>query len=491
MSKQQPIKVCEEAFLRCAPWTPVIFRLQQKRIVKTPGHNSRYSEAINCLEAFGVRSDIDSVCAHLTTFKYSEIAKRVFCNIRKRPQRQPWSLPAAVDLSVAVELQDPMAYQAKRLFKDFLRVFLSLCQNLIEDNQSLEQRLKGAFIDVFEGLTDSNFSLEPHWNEKPIRKESSICYALHLVHRYHIEFPEYYETMISDLAILAPKHWGMYQRGNKYSGDYTKWCIPETFSGFELDTESDTPRDWDAMQGERIAYGGRSTLLSPEKRTRVAGSSSSEEEGSSLPKLRRTERSNLTLRQSTPPDIVDETSSSSQVSSPSEGEASDYEGLDRESSNTEDDVVTRNTANMDTARAMTFSPQPSTSREEEQPSTSRQADVRDVETNDRTVSSGSTAGDIRQSSLAMDTVGVSSGSSTARDIRQSFLAMDTVGVSSGSSTARDIRQSSFVMANAGLLNEVSQTPEVSSFLDECVKAMIRQRCKNLLGNLGPTDDFTE
>ncbi|PVD18266.1 hypothetical protein C0Q70_20815 [Pomacea canaliculata] len=101
--------------------------------------------------------------------------------------------------------------------------------------------------------------------------------------------------------------------------------------------------------------------------------------------MSRTERSNLTLRQSTPPDIVDESSSSSPVSSPLEEEEFNYEGLDRESGGTEDEVVTRNTANMDTARPLTFSPQPSTSREEEEPSTSRQADVRDVETNDITI----------------------------------------------------------------------------------------------------------
>ncbi|PVD20475.1 hypothetical protein C0Q70_18631 [Pomacea canaliculata] len=240
----------------------------------------------------------------------------------------------------------------------------------------------------------------------------------------------------------------MYQRGNRYTGEYTNWCIPETFSGFELDTESDTPRDWDAMQRERTAYAERSTLLSPEKRTRVAGSSSSEEEGSSLPKMSRTERSNLTLRQFTPPDIVDETPSYSSVTSPLEEEEFNYEGLDRESSNIEDDVVTRNAANMDTARALIFIPQPSTSREEEQPSTSRQADVRAVDTNDITLYSGSTTEGIGQASFAVDTAGVSSGSSTG-DIRQASFAVDTAGVSSGSPTG-DIRQASFAVDTAGV-----------------------------------------
>ncbi|PVD27944.1 hypothetical protein C0Q70_10520 [Pomacea canaliculata] len=133
-----------------------------------------------------------------------------------------------------------------------------------------------------------------------------------------------------------------------------------------------------------------------------ADSSCPEKKGSSLPKMSRTQRSNLTLRQFTPPDIVNETPSYSLVSSPLEEEAFNYEGLDRESGNTEDDVVTRNAANMDTARALIFIPQPSTSREEEQPSTSRQADVRAVETNDITVSSGSATGGIRQASFAMD-----------------------------------------------------------------------------------------
>ncbi|XP_025081360.1 uncharacterized protein LOC112556503 [Pomacea canaliculata] len=525
MSNQQPIKVCEEAFLRCAPWTPITFRLQRYRIVKT-GEKIHFVEAIKCLEAFGIRSDIDSVCAHLRTFKDSEIAKRVFCNIRERPQQEPWSLPAAVDLSVSVEAKDTMAYRAKKIFKEFLRVFLSLCQNLIEDNQSLEQRLKGAFIDVFEGLTDSNFSLEPHWSKKRILKQSSICYAIRLVHRSHREFPDYYKTMISDLAFLAPKNWGMYQRGNKYRGHYTKWDIPETFSGFELDTESDTPRDWDAMQGERIVDAERSTLLSRYKRTRLADSFCPQEEGSSLPKMSRTERSNLTLRQFTPSDIVDESPPSSRASSPLEEESLNYEGLDinRESDNIEDDVVTRNTPNMDTDRPLIFISQPSTSREDEEPSTSRQGatTLAMQESTSRQEERPSTSYQGQQSSATLNdpevriedaptisTVQTNAGldvrddlsvPSTMPDLNSAqeeettpqgtrdvttersagvrVVQTNDITVSSGSATG-GCRQTSFAMENARILKKASQTPDAAWFLDECIAEMIEQKFKQM------------
>ncbi|PVD35952.1 hypothetical protein C0Q70_02921 [Pomacea canaliculata] len=295
-----------------------------------------------------------------------------------------------------------------------------------------------------------------------------------------------------------------------YRGDYTNWDIPETFSGFELDTESDKPRDWDAMQGERIVYAERSTLLSPYKRPRLADSSSSEEEGSSLPKIIRKERSNLTLRQFTPPDIVDESPPSSRASSPLEEVAFNYEGLDinRESNNIDEEEGTRNVVNMNMDKTLIFIPQPSTSREEEEPSTSTQGGTTlgMQESTSRSEEKPSTSYQGEQSSATLNdpkelriektwtilTVETNAGLEVLDDLsvpstmpdlnsvqeeettpqgtrdvttERSADAVETndITVSSGSATG-GTRQSSLATDNVEILNKVLQRPDVSCFI---------------------------
>lgn len=202
MNRQATVDVGVEAFIRCAPWSPLAVRRQTNILVDCArDEQKRFFEPIQSLRDFGIFDDnIDSVCEHLKTFKGTEIAKRVFRNSRHWKQKERLSLLSAVDLSISVEGKNYQAYKAKRIFKGYLRIFLILCRKLIGNDRRLARQLKNTFFDVFKGLPNE-FTLNP--NEKRQKRKPCVVYSINVVFIRHENLTQHYKAMNKDLDFIC------------------------------------------------------------------------------------------------------------------------------------------------------------------------------------------------------------------------------------------------------------------------------------------------